>query len=779
MACGTGKTFTSLKLAEEYVGAGGSVLFLVPSISLLSQTIREWADNSELSLDMMAVCSDPKSTQKTTGGDSADISVVDLALPATTDIPELRKRWERAAGNTGSMTVVFSTYQSIEVVAQAQREGGLGEFDLIICDEAHRTTGAKIAGMDSAFMRVHDGQFIRGAKRLYMTATPRIFGEEAKTRAKEQRDDLTIASMDDVETYGPEFFRLGFGEAVERKLLTDYRVVILSVDEAYVTRNFQQELSEDGEIQLGDAARMVGCWNGLAKRFDRVSGESMAPMRRAVAFAQDIKTSKAIAQSFPSIVRQHVAQQGLENATAGVSAPPPLIDDDEAPAGDLRLEVQHVDGTFNAKERNQKLDWLKEEPEDGVCRILTNARCLSEGVDVPNLDAVMFLTPRSSEVDVVQSVGRVMRLAPGKEYGYIILPVVIPEGMSPEKALDDNKRYRAVWQVLRALRAHDDRFTATVNKIELNKSRPATIGFGHVDGEGRDHSPFRGAEQDGLDLSFAGSYRDAIYAKIVEKVGERRYWESWAEDVAQIAQQHIARIRGILSDPRNPATVQFEVFLEGLRGNLNDGITRDEAVEMLAQHLITRPVFEALFGGYDFAAHNPVAQAMERMLAVLEEHSLDTENSGLERFYVSVRSRVEGIDNAEGRQRIILELYNKFFSSAFKRTADKLGIVYTPVEIVDFILRSADEVLREHFGQSLTDEGVHVLDGFTGTGTFLVRLLQLGLIEPHDLARKYVSELHANEILLLAYYIAAVNIETTYQDLRGALDQPGWADPVL
>lgn len=436
-----------------------------------------------------------------------------------------------------------------------------------------------------------------------------------------------------------------------------------------------------------------------------------------------------------------------------------------------------MDGTFNAKERNQKLDWLKEEPEDGVCRILTNARCLSEGVDVPNLDAVMFLTPRSSEVDVVQSVGRVMRLAPGKEYGYIILPVVIPEGMSPEKALDDNKRYRAVWQVLRALRAHDDRFTATVNKIELNKSRPATIGFGHVDGEGRDHSPFRGAEQDGLDLSFAGSYRDAIYAKIVEKVGERRYWESWAEDVAQIAQQHIARIRGILSDPRNPATVQFEVFLEGLRGNLNDGITRDEAVEMLAQHLITRPVFEALFGGYDFAAHNPVAQAMERMLAVLEEHSLDTENSGLERFYASVRSRVEGIDNAEGRQRIILELYNKFFSSAFKRTADKLGIVYTPVEIVDFILRSADEVLREHFGQSLTDEGVHVLDGFTGTGTFLVRLLQLGLIEPHDLARKYVSELHANEILLLAYYIAAVNIETTYQDLRGALNQPGDYEP--
>ena len=279
-----------------------------------------------------------------------------------------------------------------------------------------------------------------------------------------------------------------------------------------------------------------------------------------------------------------------------------------------------------------------------------------------------------------------------------------------------------------------------------------------------------------LDLIW-GEWSDAIYAKIVQKVGERRYWESWAADVAKIAEQHIARINGILTGPDTAVTEEFERFLDGLRGNLNEGISREDAVEMLAQHLITRPVFEALFGGYDFAEHNPVAQAMERMLALLDEHSLDTENSSLEGFYQSVRSRVEGIDNAEGRQRIIVELYDKFFATAFKRTVDKLGIVYTPVEIVDFILRSADVVLREHFGQTLSDEGVHILDGFVGTGTFIVRLLQLGLIEPHDLARKYASELHANEILLLAYYIAAVNIETTYQDLRGSLEQPTDYEP--
>jgi predicted helicase len=212
-------------------------------------------------------------------------------------------------------------------------------------------------------------------------------------------------------------------------------------------------------------------------------------------------------------------------------------------------------------------------------------------------------------------------------------------------------------------------------------------------------------------------------------------------------------------------------FLAGLRGNLNDGITRTDAIEMLAQHLITRPVFDALFEGYEFGTHNPVAQTMQAMLDILDEHTLDAENATLEQFYASVRQRAKGVDNAEGRERIIVELYDKFFATAFKKTVDKLGIVYTPVEIVDFILHSADWALRKEFGQGLTAEGVHVLDGFTGTGTFMVRLLQSGLITPHDLAGKYANELHANEILLLAYYIAAVNIETAYQDL--AVEQLG------
>jgi predicted helicase len=759
MACGTGKTFTALKIAEKMAtdqkAKPTSVLFLVPSISLLNQSLREWTNERAVPFRAFAVCSDTKVGKR---ANTEDISVHDLIYPATTDTAVLVKQMALMAQHQ-QFTVVFSTYQSIATVAAAQG-AGMADFDLIICDEAHRTTGVTIKGEDdSAFVRVHDQSFIRGAKRLYMTATPRLFDDSVKKAAADA--DAPLCSMDDESLYGPELHRLGFGKAVAADLLSDYKVMVLAVDEQYVSDTFQSEIANNGEIQLGDAVKIVGCWNGLAKRFvktsadepDSVPASPAAPMRRAVAFAKDIKASKAIAAAFPEIVEAHIA--------AG--------EDDEA----LRIQIEHVDGTYNALRRVQLLDWLKAgAPEsDSVCRILTNAKCLSEGVDVPALDAVMFLTPRSSVVDVVQSVGRVMRKAPGKDVGYIILPIGIPAGMAPEEALKNNEKYKVVWQVLQALRAHDDRFNATINRIELNKARPdqiQVIGVPDWDGAERGDREGAGGDQKAQQLALnfdVEQWRDAIYARIVAKCGDRRYWETWAGDIADIARAHIIRITSLLADPTSAAAGRFETFLAGLRGNLNDGITHSDAVEMLAQHLITRPVFDALFEGYEFGKHNPVAQTMQEMLDILDEHTLDAENATLEQFYASVRQRAKGVDNAEGRQRIIVELYDKFFSAAFKKTVDKLGIVYTPVEIVDFILHSADWALRQEFGQGLTDEGVHILDGFTGTGTFMVRLLQSGLITPHDLARKYANELHANEILLLAYYIAAVNIETAYQDL--------------
>jgi len=772
MACGTGKTFTALKIAErlqaERAQAGHgertTVLFLVPSIALLSQALREWSNEAEEPLRAFAVCSDAKVGKQHAVGDDNDMAVHDLALPATTDPDRLLAQMAGVEATPG-LTVVFSTYQSIATIAAAQRKG-LPRFDLIICDEAHRTTGVTLAGQDeSAFVRVHDDAYIGGDRRLYMTATPRVYSEDSKSEAKNA--DALLASMDDESLYGPEFHRLGFGKAVEQGLLTDYKVLILTVDEGVVAKTLQAGFAGGGsELNLDDAAKIIGCWNALAKRTGTFAdGSGFAPdeppMKRAVAFARSIADSKMITARFNEVVDAY----------------------DDGDEDVLRCEIEHVDGTFNALERNRLLDWLRQDPGPGRARILSNARCLSEGVDVPSLDAVLFLQPRNSVVDVIQAVGRVMRLAPGKNYGYIILPVAVPAGMPPEKALADNQRFKVVWQVLQALRSHDDRFNAIINQIELNKKRPDNkIGIGSIgprdesvvgkDGSSTADSAGKTKEKDAQAarhiqqaLFSIDDWRDAIYARIVEKVGERHYWEDWAKDIAQIANRHVTRIKAALAIPEKKAV--FEEFLGELRANLNPGIDEDDAVDMLAQHIVTKPVFDALFKDYDFAAHNPVSKAMQRMLDILDDQGLDAETKTLADFYHSVRVRAEGIDNHEGRQRVIVELYDKFFRTALPKTADALGIVYTPVEVVDFIIRSAEQALAKHLGRSLTDEGVHIIDPFVGTGTFLVRLLQSGLIKPKDLLRKYTSELHANEIVLLAYYIAAVNIEAAFHDLVG------------
>ncbi|WP_411827644.1 DEAD/DEAH box helicase [Luteolibacter sp. AS25] len=772
MACGTGKTYTSLAIVEE-VAMGGHVLFLVPSLALLAQTLREWTAFSQKPIHALAVCSDSQIGRRNEqDADNTDISISDLAFPATTNTKSLLhqynalqgkiKRRKQSKANHGT-TVVFSTYHSIASVSDAQK-AGLPDFDLVICDEAHRTTGVTLAdGDESHFVKIHDADYIRATKRLYMTATPKVFGDETKVKAAEA--DATLADMGDEDTFGPELYRLGFGEAVEKDLLTDYKVLVLAVDESYASKTFQSLITDsDNELDLDDAVRITGCWNGLSKKLDHTTTDEaelygdLAPMRTAVAFSRSIKDSKAFCQYFAELVENYQADHPEEENL-------------------LKVELDHVDGGMNAITRGHKLDWLKEAQPANQCRILSNARCLSEGVDVPGLDSVMFLNPRNSVVDVVQSVGRVMRKAPGKQYGYIILPIGIPAGVTPEEALKDNKKYAIVWQVLQALRSHDDRFNAVINQIELNKKAPpqiGIIGIGGTDPNDAGDTAVSGKDKKGKVaettpfpfFSQLGEWKDALYARIVKKCGERRYWEKWATNVAEIARRHIERITTLLDEGQSHHAVAFAKFLNGLHQNINPAITREEAIEMLSQHLITRPVFDALFEESQFSKHNPVSQAMEGILEALNDQALEKETRELDQFYHSVRTRAAGIDNAEGKQKVILELYDKFFATAFAKMSKRLGIVYTPVEIVDFIIHSVEDILQQEFKTSISDKDVHVIDPFTGTGTFIVRLLQSGLIKPQDLAHKYQNELHANEIVLLAYYIAAVNIEETYHALQ-------------
>lgn len=705
MACGTGKTFTALRLSEEVARLNGNkarILFLVPSISLLSQTLKEWTAQKTMDLRPIAVCSDSKVSKA-----AEDIAAYDLEVPVSTDgalIAEKLEHRKRAAG----LTVVFSTYQSLPAVHAAQ-EAGAEPFDLVICDEAHRTTGITLAGEDpSNFTRIHDASYIKAAKRLYMTATPRLFDDSVKGKAADHSAE--VSSMDDEAIYGPEFHRLGFGEAVEKGLLTDYKVVVMTVDEQVAASALTVLGSTPGEeLTLDMTSAIIGAWNGLAKRSgkeqDTKTGfsSSDAAMERAVAFARDIKTSQQIAESFPRVVNAYRTELEVKN--------------DEVDEHNLNLSVacQHVDGSMNALERNSRLTWLKAPTQSMETKILTNARCLSEGVDVPALDSVIFFNPRNSMVDVVQSVGRVMRKSPGKNYGYIILPVAVPPGVAPSAALNDSRRFKVVWQVLNALRAHDDRFNAMVNSIALNegniKDLPVETEHTGPTSKDIDNAPYDNAESATQYVLFSlEQWQEAIYTKLVDKVGTRTYWEDWADDVADIAQAQITRIKALLDNASPTIKEEFERFVEGLRGNLNESISDDEAISMLSQHLITAPVFDALFAESSFAKQNPVSQVMQRMADALNSAELNSETEKLEKFYDSVRIRAAEVSSAAGKQAVIKDLYERFFKKAFKKQSEALGIVYTPVEIVDFILRAADDVSKKHFGRGLSDKDVHVLD---------------------------------------------------------------------
>lgn len=773
MAPGTGKTFTSLKVAEAMAKEAGKeqyvVLYLVPSIQLLTQTLRGWNNDTDMSMSSMAVTSDRNASRRSVKKKDKDeenyiqIKASDIGFPATTSAKKVVENYEELMTQPKKeLLVVFGTYQSIEVLGKAQKNG-FPDFDLIIADEAHRTTGAKALGEeDSSFTKVHSNLNVKGLKRLYQTATPKLYGLDAKKKA--QDNSIVISSMDDEKLYGKVFYRLGFGDAISHDILTDYKLMVLAVDETVVQKDMQKSLSDpENGLNIDDVGRIIGVWNGMIKResfTDKVSGE---PMKRAIAFSRTIEDSKRLSAQFENVVNDYL------NSEEGYS-----------------VNVRHVDGNMNALEKNEALDWLASDdiPEDSA-RILSNVRFLTEGIDVPNLDAIIFLSPRKSQVDIVQAVGRIIRKFEGKDYGYIILPIVIPAGETPETILDNNKSYDVVWQVLNALRSVDERFEATINKLELNKKKPKNIqiiGVGSAPddpsintGDGTYINEPQAPYQTELELEWE-AVEGAIYGKIVQKVGDRRYLEDWSKDVADIARRHIQGINIVLES--NPESKKaFKRFLHSLQHNINESIDQKQAIEMLAQHLITLPIFDALFGEYGFIKNNPVSSAMEQIVAELSQYGFEKEQKELEPFYNSVRLRAEGIDNAQAKQKIIITLYDKFFSTGFKSTTERLGIVFTPVEVVDFIVKSVDVVLRKHFGKTIASENVHILDPFTGTGTFITRtlhylksLMDKGEMSYADLVRKYTQELHANEIVLLSYYIAAINIEAVFDDINGEED---------
>jgi superfamily II DNA or RNA helicase len=479
MACGTGKTLTSLFIKEKLDAE--RALVLVPSLSLLKQTMQVWTVNRKLPFEPLPVCSDQ--TVGRSGEDAAVAHTSELGVPVTTNAGEIATFLRRSGPR-----VVFSTYQSSPQIAEAFALGRVPAFDLVVADEAHRVAGVE----SSDFATVLDKTAIATRRRLFMTATPRYFTGRVLKAAQEA--DLEVASMDDPSKFGTVFHRLTFSEAINRDLLTDYQVAVVGVD-----NDTYREWADEGTLVTRDGkkitdARTLAGQIGLAKSMRKYD------LHRTISFHSRVDRAREFVAEMPEVIAWMPASQRPKGA----------------------LWARHASGEMSAGERHVLLQHLSR-LDDGERGLLTNARCLSEGVDVPTLDGVAFIDPRRSEVDIVQAVGRAIRCAPDKTIGTVVIPVFIDTDEDPETALDDSA-FKPVWDVIKALRSHDVGLGEELDELRRQLGRQ----------RGRPHLP-RKIHLD-LPLRIGTEFAHAFDVRLVEQTTAS--WEFWFGVLQQFIESH-------------------------------------------------------------------------------------------------------------------------------------------------------------------------------------------------------------------------------------------------
>ena len=465
MACGTGKTLTALWAKEEINPR--TTLVLVPSLGLLHQIFHSWQENASTHYEWLCVCSD-----ESVVGDHFFSNTSQLGVPVTNNPVDIAAFLAEETNQ-----VVFSTYHSSHLIGQAQQYLDAPIIDLIIADEAHRTSGNP---SNPGFASCLSDHQIRACKRLFLTATPRVFTEAVK--ADKEKIGIRVASMDDDTIYGSRLFTLSFNEAINRGLLTDYRVVISVIDQPSV-----YEAIKDNRIIAKIGAETLASHVAVSKAIKEQGA------RKVITFHSRVKSAFDFVNRHP-----------------GVHS---LVSPEET------LECLGVSGKMNAKERSQALDILRGSSDQ--VSIISNARCLSEGIDVPALDAIVFIDPKGSVVDVAQAVGRAIRLSPGKKYGYIIIPVFIQNSEDPISAIETS-RFKVVWRTLNALRSYDDSLSQELDYLRINKGRlgrnPSGITFSKIH----------------IDLSqslLAGVFADALKTQIVANTTQK-----WHEQYGAICE---------------------------------------------------------------------------------------------------------------------------------------------------------------------------------------------------------------------------------------------------
>ena len=748
--------------------------------------MKEWSANKTEPLEFLAVCSDA------TVGRVDRRRLTELFAPVTTDSEKLVEALRKPV-NPGMLRAVFCTYQSSPMLAEAVKSIPDFQFDVAFFDEAHRTTGIdKTEG--GMFQTGLDDERIPCRKRLFMTATPRVFTESQKARIANRYYDGQSYSMDDEKMFGPVFYRISFAEAVDGKtvdgvplradeqpMLSDYQIHVVAVSRDFRWQSARSEgvgmewenipgyepqgkkNTETGKrepaLSLSDGVRLAGTWDALATPYstkvdsDRPAGktdeELGSPAGTALLYANKVPRSKEVAMVWAELASRQAAV-------------------DEDPSGYLKLEVNHVDGNTNAAERTVRINRLRTvadvpQPtgdQSPVCEVLTNVKVLTEGVDVPGLDAVVFLDPKTSEVDITQAVGRAMRTTDRKTEGHIVIPVVIDEGETdPEQRLAQSE-FANVASVVRALRSHDDRVDYWVSDPAVCQLK-GPIMVRVIGSDDTTRSTTWAMEQMQFQLT------RQLASVIVDRVGDKKMWPRWGQRAAKVCADVRSRLKSALED--QICRQAFNELIDELNKVMGGRVECDQTQEMVAQHIVTIPVFDAMFHG-KFAQINPISIRISQLLDVLKSRSIDFSGdlAPLQRAYDRIGEVFEAAEEVDKKTDVLREIYDGFFKEAMPDAVKQLGIVYTPVQIVDFMIRSATAICEKEFSTHISDSDVQIYDPFCGTGTFPTRLLATldksgKPIVPDGRLEDTWNNLYGSELVMLAYYLSALQTEETYR----------------
>jgi len=728
MPPGTGKTLVSLKIAENF-GKGSLILFLCPSIALLDQSIKVWFRDGDIPINSYAVVSDTG-----VGKEKDELNAKSLlSYPATTSAQELITAFNL---DKDKLNVIFSTYQSLDVVKQAQILG-LPEFDLILCDEAHRTAGVSTE-KDASFKLVHSNENIKGKKRLYMTATPKVFDVKGEDKRKiEEENFIKIFDMNDEDIFGPKFFEYSFRKAIQEGYLSDYRIVAMELDKKEVQKELHEYLMSKDSLDVDETTKLVGLGRLVKGDVYNESGNPLdLKIKSGIVFTSKVAKSKKIAEEYPRIFQEYFK-----------TTPP--------------AEVKHIDGNMSAFEKRNRIDWLKGGNDKYAthhdkAHILTNAKVLTEGIDVPALDFVAFLEPKESIVDIIQAVGRVIRKAEGKDFGLIFIPLVVDTEKENVDEQVEKTSYKTMWQVIGALTSLDSAFESQIRHILIKE--------GNENKKDKDKDPEReiliidkgNIEQKKL----FEPIRKYLSAKIVKsfRLGSI-FLKDWAVETAKIAKDLKDQIQ-IALEKDQLFRQKFEELRDALSTILNEGIEEQDTIDLIVQYILTKPIFNAVFEHKD--------RTDEILDSIFEyfKHFLENNIKKLDEFYEEVQNKAKGLRNEEERQEFLRHLYTNFFNVAFKERTDEAGIAYTPVPLVSFITKFVNYLTQKHFGKQLHDEGVVLFEPFAGTGTFIS--LAIENMDPQKLKEKLQrKEIWANEILLLPYMAMTKNIESVISKRTG------------